>query len=650
MSGIAGIVDLTGRQHVPGPALRKMARALAHRGPDEEGFHEGPGVGLAWRGLRVSRAPGGQGPLANADGSVTAVCQGKLFNHPQLALEVKARGHQLRTPYEAELLAYLWEDHGEGMVERLRGQFAFALWDCRQRRLVLGRDRLGAAPLFWARRGDWLLFGSEIKALLASGMVRAEADRRGLDHLFTFLAMPAARTCFLGVQALLPGHYLVVRPGECESCALRDHAYWDLDFPDRGHEHDQGGPLRLADQLQQTLLKAVERRLRADAPVASYVSGGVDCSTIAALAGQIRRSPIPTFTIRLESPHLEETLRAQRAARAGGSEPIVVSCGTAQIVEAYPRLIEAAESPVLDTACAALLLLAERVRAEGYKVALTGDGADDLFAGYPWFRADRLLCLLDWLPGVRPSQWLRRAGLKWLAPHAAWSAVRRIEALVGGHHAWVDLYGLVSLSRSRFYSAEMREALAGHIAYEDLTLNLRRMKRWHPLNQALYLGMKVQVPGLLLQAKGDRVAMRSGVELRCPFLDEDVVAFSAGLHPRWKLRQLRDKYLLRQVAARWLPSDIARRPKVDFLAPFDSVYNDAAPPFVKELLSEASLRRAGYFDPASVHRWREQYSTLRRGSGKRVSVEIGLAGVVATQLWHHLFIDSSLADLPSARN
>jgi asparagine synthase (glutamine-hydrolysing) len=647
MSGIAGIVDLAGSRDVPGPALRQMARALAHRGPDEEGFHQEPGVGLAWRGLRINGPPG-QGPLANEDGTVTAVLQGRLYNHHLLGKHLALRGHRARTPHEAEVLVHLWEDHGEQAVEHLRGQFAFALWDRARRRLVLARDRVGLSPLYWARRGDWLLFASEIKALLASGLVRAEADRRGLDHLFTFLALPAARTCFLGVRAVEPGHCLTARPGEAEPNLVRDRAYWDLDFPDRGEELDGRHPAALADQLEETLRQAVRRRLQPGAPLAAYVSGGVDCTTVAALAARERGSGLPTFTVRLEEPDLDETERARRAARAGGSDPTVVSCGAAQLASAYPRLVRSAESPVLDTACAALLLLAERAHAEGYKVALTGDGADDLFAGYPWFRVGRLLGLLDWLPGIRPSQWLRRVGLWWLAPHVRWSAVRRIESLVGGHHAWVDLYGLVSLSRSRFYSEPMREALGGHIAYEDLTLNLERMRRWHPLNQALYLGVKVQVPGLLLQAKGDRAAMRSAVEVRCPFLDEEVVAFSARLHPRWKLRRLRDKYLLRQVAARHLPADVAWRPKRDFLAPFDSTYGDGAPPLVEQLLSEPSLRRAGYFDPAAVRLWRARYRTLRPGSGTRTSVEIGLGGVVATQLWHHLFIDGSLADLPSA--
>src|SRR5262249_30581934 len=260
---------------------------------------------------------------------------------------------------------------------------------------------------------------------------------------------------------------------------------------------------------------------------ASYVSGGVDCSTVVALAGRARRAPLPTFTVHLDAPGFNETPRALVAARASGPEPVVVSCGPPHIPPAYPRPVPAAESPVPDPSCASLMPLAGGGRAGGYAVALAGDGADELFAGYPWFKADRLLGLLDWLPGVRPSQLLRRLYLKMTAPHIPWSNARRIQGLLGGHHAWVDLWGLVSLSRSRFYSAEMRDALADRIAYEDLDLDLARMRRWHPLNQDLYLGVKIHVPGLLLQAKGDRVAMQSSVETRYPFLDEEVIAFSA---------------------------------------------------------------------------------------------------------------------------
>jgi asparagine synthase (glutamine-hydrolysing) len=642
MPGIAGLLELTGAPYLPGPLLRAMTGAPATRGPDGPPEYCAAGVGL---GLRHPVAASPARPGTNEDGTVV-VCCGWPLAAAGLAPELQSRGHRLRGDGDGELLAHLWEDRGPDMLQSLRGGFAFALWDARQRRLFLARDRLGIASLYWARRGDWLLFASDIRALLASGLVRPAPDRLGLDHLFTFLGLPSARTCFEGVQALLPGHYLLARPGRSEAGTVERRRYWDVDYPDRGQEED-GAPAALADRLEQALLAGIGRCSHGDRPPASYVSGGIDCGTLLALAGKARGSPLASLTIRLQAPGHDETDRALRVARAAGSEPVVVTCAGPQELQAYPRLIQAAECPVPDPSCAALLLLAERAVAEGHRAALSGDGADDLFAGYPWFRTDRLLRLLDWLPGVRPSQAVRRLYLRLTAPPAARRNLTRMQALVGGHHAWLDAYGLIALSKFRFYGPGLRDALGGRVPYEDLELDLERMRRWHPLHQGLYMGMKVHLPGLQLQAKGARAAAAVGLELRYPFLDEEVVAFACRLHPRWKLRRLRDKYLLRRIAERWLPRDIAWRPKSDFLAPFAPLFAADAPAWVGELLSEASLRRTGYFDPEAVRHWREHYGTLRRRSGARLSTEVGLAGVVATQLWHHTFVDGSLASLPS---
>jgi asparagine synthase (glutamine-hydrolysing) len=645
MSGIAGWVDLTGARPIRATTLRMMTRALAHRGPNGEAFHEEPGVALGCRAHLVS--PGDSGYLvgSNADQTVNVVCQSQLYNRDTLRVTLEGRGHSLKGHRDAELIAHLWDEYGEQLFERLRGQFAVALWDRRRRRLILARDRVGIAPLHWARRGDRVLFASEIKALFASGFVRPEVDCYGVDHAVTFLGLPASRTCFREVQALLPGHYLTVSPEQGE--AVGHVCYWDLDFPNRGDELSGCDGARLTEELEALLATAVTRRLVAAGPVASYISGGLDCSTAAALARR-QRPDLPTFTVRIDSPDHDESERAVRASQALGEAPTILTCRAADMMAAYPDLIRAAESPVADPSCAALMLLAERVRAAGYRVALAGDGADDIFAGYPWFKVDRILGLLDWFPGVRLSQTVRRLFLRVTAPQVSWSLVRRIQSHLGGHHAWLDLYGLFGMCRSRFYSAGMKEALAGRVAYEDLTLNLSRMRRWHPLNQDLYLSMKLHVPGLLLRAKGDRIASRSGLELRYPFLDEDVVAFAAGLHPDWKLRRLTDKFLLRRVAARYLPADIAWRPKVDFVAPFESLYGQGASPLVEQLLSDESLRRGGYFDPGAVRHWRQRYPQVRPRSTTRISVEIGLASVVATQFWHHMFIDGSLAEVPSA--
>jgi asparagine synthase (glutamine-hydrolysing) len=654
MCGIAGIVDLDGRRPVPKPALRAMAEALFHRGPDEDGFLEQPGLGLASRRLSIVGLADGRQPISNEDGSVAVVFNGELFDYPEKRAALEGRGHHFTTHCDTELIPHLWEDHGEEMFERLHGQFALALWDRRQRRLILGRDRFGICPLYWTRQtssaGDWLLFASEIKALLASGMVEARPELRGIDQAFTFFSLPGPVTCFAGIYALSPGHYLSVRPGPSGAAADRvcDRTYWEMDFPDRGEEDPGGDPRRLVDEFEAVLLRAVEERLRADVPVVSYLSGGVDSSLVAALASHVRREPIPTFTIRIADPGLDETPQAGLAARHIGTEPAVVSCGAAEVLDTYPQLIRAAEGPVLDTSCAALMLLAEEVHARGYKVAQTGEGADEWLAGYPWYKVHKLLGYLDLIPGVPLSQFVRR-GFLWAtgAPRFPWSAVRRIREAAGGPNAWQEIYGLVSLSRPRFYSRQTREALVDHTAYADLGLNLERMRRWHPLHRSLYLGARVHLTGLLLNAKGDRVAMHSSVETRYPFLDEDVFAFLARLHPRWKLRGFGDKHLLRLLAERWLPPQIAWRRKAMFRAPFDSFHADDPPAYVDQLLSPESLRKTGYFDPEAVAHWRQAFRRLRARSAQRLSVEMGLVGVLATQLWHHTFLDPSLADLPS---
>jgi asparagine synthase (glutamine-hydrolysing) len=654
MCGIAGVIDLSGRRPVPATLLTAMADALTHRGPDDVGFLQGPGLGLTARRLSIVDVAGGHQPMANEDQSVSVVFNGEIYEAPDLRAQLTRRGHRLTSYCDTEVIPHLWEESQEGMFSQLRGQFALALWDQARQRLILARDRFGICPLYWARSardgGDWLVFASEIKALLDSGLIEPRADVRGLDNIFTFFALPGPSTCFEGVQALLPGHYLRIQRGATgEPARISDHCYWELEFPDRGQEQ-RGEPKRLVDDFEELLIQAVDRRLQSDLPVVAYLSGGVDSSLILALASRRSRAPRPSFTIQIGTPELDETRQATAAARYLGGVPIVVACNREEILGAYPRLIQAAEAPVSDTCCAALLQLAREVHDRGYKVALTGEGSDESLAGYPWYKWQRLLKLLDMIPGLPLSEaawrlFLRRSGGVSLPR----PEIQRAENVVGGDHAWQILYGLVSLSRGRFYSPELRRSLDDYSPWADLGLNRDRFRRWHPLNQALYLGLRIHLPGLLLSLAGDRVAMHSSVETRYPFLDEDVVGFLASLAPSWKLKGWREKYLLRLLAERWLPQTIAWRPKAMFQAPFDSLYSEPAPTFVEQLLSEPSLRKTGYFDLPSIRFWRQAFPKLRPGSARHFSVAIGLSAVVATQLWHHTFLDGSLADLPSRR-
>src|SRR5262245_24772626 len=533
MCGIAGILNLTASAPIDLQIIHRMASTLVHRGPDDEGYVLRPGLAFACRRLSIVGLADGRQPMHNEDQSVSVVFNGELFDHAQVRSELVAKGHVLRTRCDTEIIPHLWEDHGERMLERLRGQFAIALWDERRRQLVLARDRFGICPLYWTRQkvagDDVLLFASEIKALLASGLVPARPDPRGINHIFTFFALAGPVTCFAGVNCLLPGRYLKVLSGSRGSDAegrgparVEEHVYWQIDFPDRGEEERHGfrhwgstASAPLIDAYEAVMRRAVERRLRADVPVVSYLSGGVDSSVVVALACAQRRrdgkGPIPTYTISVQAPSLDERAEATEVAQHLGASQVVVDFRRQDVLKTYPELIRAAEAPAIDTSCAALMLLARAVHRDGYKVALTGEGADEWLAGYSWYKIHRLLGCLDAIPRLQLSQYARRAYLRLTnAPKFPWDAVRKVEAAVGGPNAWLNLYGLFGSQKLRFFSPGIWEQLADHNPYADLELNLGRVRKWHPFNRS-YLGARVMLPGLLLAAKGDRVAMNSSV-------------------------------------------------------------------------------------------------------------------------------------------
>ena len=647
MCGIAGVLDLKGRRRPEQAMLQRMADALVHRGPDDDGFLIAPGVGLANRRLSIVGLNDGRQPILNEDESVAVVCNGELFDFPERRQELEAKGHVFRTHSDSEIIVHLYEEHGEELFQHLNGQFAFVLVDFKRRVVLLARDRVGICPLFWSRQGDVLYFGSEIKALIASGAVTPKADPRGLDHLFTFFALGSRRTMFQGVQAVAPGHYLKIAwRGDDAAADPVERKYWDFDFPDWGDEDDPANEAEALDAFEETFARAVEVRLRADVPVVGYLSGGVDSAYVMATAAHVAGQALPSFTLRVPDPRLDETDHALEAVRAIGCDPTVVEAGADVITNSYAALTAAAECPVLDTSSAALLALSREVRAQGYKVVLTGEGADEGFAGYVWFKIREIARGLDIGEVFRPSTVISRAARKWAARDLSFAEFSRIDTMIGGPHAQSVIYNLVARSRGRYYSAGLKEELGTHVAYEDLHLDTERMKRWHPLNRSLYLGYKVHLPGLLLSQKGDRVAMANSVETRYPFLDENVIALAARLHPRWKLRRLlKDKYLLRRAAERRLPHDVAWRPKAMFRAPTAETFLANPPAFVRDLMSEESLARTGYFDADAVG---QDCALVARGEGDKLGTfgNLGLGGVVATQLWHHLYLGGGLCELP----
>ena len=526
------------------------------------------------------------------------------------------------------------------MFEEARGQFAVSLWDRKDRTLILGRDRVGICPLYYAERDGWLLWGSEVKALLASGMVDAVPDPRGVDYLFTFFCHGTGRTFFEGVKSIPPGHYLKVKDGRVE---LKQ--YWDLDFPDAGQERRLDDPTPLIDELEHLLRQAVERRLRGDVPVVSYISGGLDSTVVLGLSSRQRGQAVPSFTIGFDKAGPDERSQSAESAAALGSPLTTVAMDRAGIAAAFPELTVAAEGPVLDTSCAALMRLAATVHGQGYKVALTGEGADEALAGYVWYKTQKLR---NWIGNHGGDPFLNVLRRGAFAAIGGGSARRTpLKAIGGVRTAQQDMYELISQSRPTLYQPSMWERLAGYNPYDDLNIATERIGRWAPLNQSLYVGYKVMLAGLLMISKGDRIAMHTSVETRYPFLDDDVIAFCSKIAPEYKLRGMTDKWLLRQVAARTLPRAIANRPKTMFRASLSKTFLEPGrPPWVDELLSPESLRAAGYFDPVAVARERAAQVSRPRITPKRMVFDLGLTSVVATQLWHHLYCGGGLCSLP----
>ncbi len=649
MCGIAGMIDLSSaRRSAPPGVVARMAAAILHRGPDEDGYLERPGLHFGMRRLSIVGLADGQQPISNEDGSIQTVFNGELFDYPEKKKELEARGHRFKTSTDTELVPHFYEDLGpHEFWSQLKGQFALCVWDQQKHEFTLGRDRNGICPLFYTVRKvdgtDWLMFASEMKALFASGLVKAEADPVGLNHVFTFFGMPGPATVFKGIQSIAPGCYLHVKPGD--GAELKQRTYWKVSSPDWGHEDYGADEAKIVKDFETVLYSAVEKRLRADVPVVSYLSGGVDSSLVVAMACKALGRPIPTFTVSVNKVGMNEESEARATAKALGCEPVVVPCGDSELRGDYPSLIRAAEFPVIDTACLGLMHLARSVRANGYKVALTGEGADEWLGGYPWFKIHRLTKFLDAIPGLPLGLHLRALLLKATGqPMYPTRALRDLRKVLGGHNGWVDAYGMMSLNKLRFFNPELKEFALERSAYDDLNLD-PALHNWHPFNREMYLGARIMLPGHLLASKGDRVAMSQSVETRYPFLDEDVVAFMAKIHPRWKLRGLfQDKFIERKVAERWLPKEVAWRKKLMFRAPMDSWVKAGSTKeaWVDEVLSPESLKKSGYFDAEAVLAGRAKLATMRSKAPARTGLEMGITAVIATQLWHHQYLGGGL--------
>lgn len=593
---------------------------------------------MAAQRLAIVDVANGRQPLSDPSGRVWVSQNGEIFNAEALRSDLKVGGAVFRSRCDTEVWPALYLQKGTDCFASVRGQFAVALYDRAQRMLLLGRDRVGICPLYYTVTDGLLLWSSEIKGLLASGLVKAEPDRRGIDQVFTLFAAGTQRTAFANIWLLRPGHFLRANDGQ-----ITLHRYWDLQFPAQGHERVAADPTQLQEEVAASLRRAVDRRFASDGPVASYLSGGLDSTLIVGISRLLRpQKPLTAFTVGFDSAGLDERPRAMRSAALLSAQLHTLVPSPEQILSALPSVVTAAEGPIMDTANACLLLLAEYVSQHGFKVVLTGEGADEAMGGYVWHKSAKIVRALSVLHPDLP-RWLRH-GASWLATPGV-APLDLARHLGGLRPSQLDLYEPLSQARALLYSDSMQDALRDHNPFADLDLRIDAMKHWDPLHQALYLEYKLMLPGHLLLGKGDRVAMHSGVETRYPFLDEDFIDLVSTLSPSYKLRGFRDKWLLRQIAAAELPTELADPPKQMFKARALCELHPQ-PRWIDQLLSPPSLRKTGYFSVDRVRRERALQALLPSVWPRRYVLDGAFTALVMTQLWHHLFLGGGLCELP----
>jgi asparagine synthase (glutamine-hydrolysing) len=598
-----------------------MTTALSHRGPDDAGFHEAPGISLGVRRLSIIDVPGGHQPLANEDGSVTVVFNGEIYNHQELRSRLEARGHRFATRTDTEVLVHLYEEYGDALVHLLQGMFAFALWDHTRRRLLLARDRLGIKPLYYTEANGAFLFASEVKALLEHPAVHAAPDLEALDLYLTFRYVPGPATLFKGIKKLPPGHTLVVENGH-----HRIDRYWELVLGD----YQPGARLdETVEEFAALLQETTRRHLISDVPVGVLLSGGIDSSAVAALAATI---PFQSFTVGFDLPGAHNELdEARTVARHLGTDhhELVLTPDAAALL---PRLVRHLDEPIADPAVLPTYLICEFARAR-VPVVLTGEGGDELLGGYPryaWFaRAARLRRLLPaWaredvlLPMTRAAPLTRRY-------HRAATNLLAERDDATRHLHWVA--GLDPALRPELLTRDMRESLPSGTALALVAPELGTAVASAPdlVHRLMALDMRTWLVDDVL-TKMDKMSMAVSVEARVPFLDHRLVEFVAGVPLAIKLAH-GPKTLLKRAAAPLLPATTVRRRKHAFQIPLEPWLAGPLRHFVRDTLLDQRARERGWFD----HR---RLETLLAPNGSSADGQ-SIWTLLCLELWAREFLD-----------
>jgi asparagine synthase (glutamine-hydrolysing) len=645
MCGIAGIVS-SERLDSDAPARALAMRdVITHRGPDEAGLHCDDWAALAHRRLSIVDLGSGQQPLSNEDATIWIVFNGEIYNHGDIRRELEARGHRYRTKSDTETIVHAYEEWGDDCVHRLRGMFAFAIWDAPKRRLLLVRDRLGIKPMYWTRAGDRLLFGSEIKAILASDLVAAETNMAVVPELLSTRYVSGAETLFKGIQKLLPGHLLVFERGE-----ITRRQYWDVPT---GESRPAALPAPagrdVVSEFRDLLAESVKLRLMSDVPLGMFLSGGIDSSAIAALmAGMIDR-PLQTFSVAFEDRAFNELEYARDVARAIQADGHEIVINDADFFDALPTLVWHEDEPIAHTSSVPLYFVSALAR-QHVTVVLTGEGSDELLAGYGKYPR----VSWNWRAGTIYERMLPRSVRDSIARHALPMLPRSV-----GRYASRSFLAMDRSPEAMFFDnfaairlADQRRLLAPSLGASATLQQAYGASRAHferpnghstLLDRLLYADIKTYLVELLM--KQDQMSMAASIESRVPFLDHRLVEFAAQLPDEWKLSGWTTKRVLRESMKGLLPDTILNRPKMGFPVPFSAWTRGRWNEVARSVLLDRRSRERGIIEPAAVDRLLEDHASGRTDAGDRIWSLFNL------ELWHRTFIDrGGIQTLPNPEN
>ncbi|MGA1794273.1 MAG: asparagine synthase (glutamine-hydrolyzing) [bacterium] len=601
MCGICGFSSEDPRPEPADAILKAMCDTMVHRGPDEWGTHFDGYMALGMRRLSIIDLATGHQPMTNEDRTLWLLHNGEIYNFPELRDDLIKRGHHFTSGSDGEVVLHLYEEKGDAFVEDLNGMFGIALWDSQRRRLILVRDRMGIKPLYYmlTTQGD-IVFASEIKALLKHPGWEPQLDLEALDLYLTFEYVPTPKTIYQGVSKLPPGHMLIFEKG-----AIRLKEYWDLDYRS-GRTSAQGLDERECEEQYLDLLGAsVKRRLISDVPLGTFLSGGIDSSTITALAHRQANESIDSFQIGFYEPSFDESDFAIQASRHIGINHHQKMFDTAQMLDALPRVCDIMDEPFGDASLLPTYLLCKFCR-EQVTVALSGDGGDELFAGYYTYQAHAMAGLYLKLPGLLREglmePFIRSLPVSDKNFSLDFCAKRFIDgiSLPPGirHTIWMGSFS--PQDKALLFRPEIKESLAQHDTFAIVRDHLARAKANHPLHAILYLDAKLYLQDDLL-VKVDRASMAHSLEVRVPFLDHTCVDFVTRLPPSFKLKRLRTKYLLKKAVAALLPRSIIHRKKKGFGIPVARWIKGELRELFGDTLNPDLIRRQGIFDPDVVN-------------------------------------------------